>query len=316
MQNYEDKIKYLAKNTQLSNAQIAEKLGCSKRTVRRYAGPYAQRLKKIFGIEEKDLKQENARILLFDIETAPMEVYVWSLWKNNYISPDSVIKDWSVLCWSAKWLFDDEVMSAIVSPQEAIERSDRSLLQPLWDLLDKADIVVAHNGAKFDVRKMNARFALAGMKPPMPYRIVDTLKVARRQFDLSSYKLDYVNQLFGLEQKTDTNFKLWKRCVTGEKEALFELSNYCDNDVRILEELYVKLRPWIKGHPNVALYIDTDTERCTNCGNTDLDWRGKYFTPAGRYLAFRCNACGAVGRSRFSDLTPEEREKLCLSVAN
>jgi DNA polymerase elongation subunit (family B) len=315
MNNYAEKIKYLAENTKLSNSQIAKKLGCSKRTVRRHAGPYADRLNKFFDISPKDVREEGARILLFDIETSPMEVYVWQLFKNNYIDPRSVIKDWSTLCWSAKWLFEEKVMSGVVTPDEAINRSDASIIDELWSLLDEADIVVAHNGAKFDVRKMNARFALNGLNPPMPYRVVDTLRVARRQFNLSSYKLDYINQLFGLEKKTHTDFQLWKDCVHGDVNALMRMSEYCDNDVLILEELYVKLRPWIKGHPNVALYVDTDQERCTNCGNENLTWSGKYYTPAGRYRAFRCNDCGAVGRSRYSDLSKEERKKLCLSVA-
>jgi hypothetical protein len=91
---------------------------------------------------------------------------------------------------------------------------------------------------------------------------------------------------------------------------------YNESDVRALEELYLMIRPWIKGHPPVGLYIDAEgVTACGNCGNTELEWGGKYFTPAGRYKAFRCK-CGAIGRDRTSDLTKEERAALCLSVAN
>ena len=317
--DYRERIKELAENTKLTNAQIARKLGCSKRTVRRHAGPYAERLQKFFGITPEDVKQEGAKILLFDIETAPLEVFVWQLKQHGWISPESIIKDWSILTWSAKWLFNDQMYSARVAPEEAHQRKDESIIHGLWNLLDEAHIVIAHNGARFDVRRMNARFALNGLNPPLPYRVIDTLRVTRRQFDFASYKLDYVNGLFGLDQKDHPGYGVWKDAVNYDPEvsdaALNQMTEYCDNDVRILEELYVQIRPWIKGHPNMGLYINTDGMACTNCGNTHLDWRGKYFTPAGRFLAFRCHTCGAVGRSRTTDIDKEERKKICVGVA-
>lgn len=319
--DYTEQIKRLANTTKLTNSQIARKLGCSKRTVRRHAGPYSERLKKFFGITPDQLKAEGAKILLFDIETAPMECFVWTLRQRGWISPESVIKDWSILTWSAKWLFDDQMYSARVNAHEAEKREDASIISQLWDLLDQADIIVAHNGARFDVRRMNARFALNGMSPPMPYKIVDTLRVTRRQFDFSSYKLDYVNQLFGLDQKDHPGYDTWKTAVKRSlhgggvaEEALETMRKYCDNDVKILEELYVMIRPWIKGHPNMGLYVDTDGNVCTNCGSNNLDWKGKYYTPAGRYLSFRCSSCGAVGRSRTTDIDAEERKRLCIGV--
>lgn len=285
---------------------------CSKRTVRRYANPLKAQLK-------DHVLSGLPKILLFDVETAPMEVFVWSLRQHGWISPENVQKDWSILTWSAKWLFDSEIMSAKVHPMDAFLREDRSVIEPIWNLFDKADIIIAHNGARFDVRKLNARFAIYNLDPPMPYRVIDTLRVTKRQFELSSYKLDYVNKLFGLTQKGHPGYQTWKDCVCGNQliagPALDKLEEYCKRDVRILEDLYLQLRPWIKSHPNVALFIDTDQTICTNCGSEDLDWHGKYYTPAGRYKAFRCDNCGAIGRSRYSDLTPAERKKLNLSVA-
>jgi len=318
--DYSEKIRYLAKNTKLSNAQIAKKLGCSKRTVRRHAGPYADRLREFFGITVEQLKTEGAKILLFDIETSPMEAYIWQLKQQGWIAPAMLKKPWAILCWSAKWLFDDKVMHGIVTPAEAMHREDASIINDLWALLDEADIIIAHNGARFDVRRMNARFVLNGLNPPMPYRVIDTLRVTRSQFDLPSYKLDYVNMLFGLDTKkgNEEGMDMWKKCigdfgVDAQPKALGDMSLYCDNDVRILEELYVQIRAWIKGHPNMGLYVDTDGEKCGNCGSTDLDWRGKYYTPAGRFRAFRCQ-CGAVGRSRYSDLSKEEKVGICTHV--
>lgn len=306
-------IENIVKETGESTAQIDARLremgiSCSRRTIRRYANPIRKQLSGNVG--DANLP----KILLFDIETSPMEIYTWSLWQK-YHDAENIIKDRAVLTWSAKWLFEAEVINAAVSAEEAMAREDSSILQGMWEMLDKADIVVAHNGDKFDHRILNTRFILNGMTPPMPYRTIDTLKAAKTTFAFSSNKLDYINKMLRLTPKRDTNFDLWKRCVTGDQSAIDEMVEYNKVDVVALEECYLEIRPWIRSHPPIALFIDTDEEICTNCGATDLSWGGHYYTPAGRYKAFRCESCGAIGRSRYSDLSKEERKKLFLSVA-
>ncbi|RLC68784.1 MAG: RNase H superfamily protein [Chloroflexi bacterium] len=301
--NKSEKILSLdADNPALSNRQIAEAVGCTRRLVRMIRNT------------AEAYKGRMPKILIFDIETAPMEIYTWGLYKQHP-QTHQVIKDWSLLSWSAKWLFNDTVYSQRVTGEQAIERDDSSIVKSLWALLDEADLVIGHNAAKFDVRKANLRFALNGLLPPNPYRVIDTLTHSRKVFGSSSFKMDYLNKIFGLSMKIPTNFQLWVDCVKGSNKALKEMETYNRMDVNITEELYLKLRPWMKGHPNVALYINTDETLCTNCGNEDLEWAGYYFTPAGKYRSFRCNGCGAIGRSRISDLDKESRAKLLLSVA-
>lgn len=283
---------------------VAEAVGCTRRMVRKVR-------QDLFGEMAKNMP----KILLFDIETTPMEVYVWHLFKN-VVQPHQVIKDRSMLTWAAKWLFEDKIMGATVSTDEAFNRNDESILSGLWNLLNEADIVIAHNGMQFDAKIANARFAKAGLNPPMPYKQIDTLRAARRVFNVPSFKLDEMNEFFGLELKMEhEGFDMWKKCVNRDADALALMLKYNKRDVAILEELYLRIRPWIKGHPNVGLYIDTDETLCTNCGNEDLQWGGHYYTPAGKYKSFRCNNCGAIGRSRVSDLDKETRARLLLSVA-
>ena len=259
------------------------------------------------------------KILLVDIETLPMEVLVWGLYKQQ-ISNQNVIKEWSMVSWAAKWLYDSEIMSQVVSPQDAIRRKDKSIIKGLWDLMDKADIIIAHNAVKFDVRKMNARFKMNGFGPPLPYQVIDTLRHAQKNFAFSSYSLDYLNRLLDNTGKIKTEYGLWKRCIgisctpQRQKEALDVMVRYNRQDITALEELYVELRPWMKPHPNLGLYYDSiDTQRCTNCGDTNITWKGTYVTPMNRYRAWRCK-CGAVGTDRLSELSAAERKNLLVSV--
>ena len=80
------------------------------------------------------------------------------------------------MSWSAKWLYDDKILSDVLTPKEAKERNDKRIIKSVWKLLNEADIVIAHNGDKFDLKKLKARFLSNGFVPPMPYKTVDTLK--------------------------------------------------------------------------------------------------------------------------------------------
>ncbi len=113
----------------------------------------------------------------------------------------------------------------------------------------------------------------------------------------------------------ETNFELWKNCVAGDEQALKYMQDYNVGDVETLEEVYLKLRPWIKSHPNLGLYLESDGPICPNCGSDELHWTDKYYyTQTGKYQTFRCQ-CGAYGRSRFNAVDKDAREVLVMGLA-
>ena len=252
--------------------------------------------KKQFQVPKGSPKVDLPKILLFDIETALMEVYVWGLYKQ-FIPHTNIIKDengeeksWFCLSWAAKWLYDDTILSDIVAPDESIARDDGRILKSIWKLLDEADIVIAQNGDKFDIRKLNARFIVNGIYPPSPFRTVDTLKVARREFQFDSNSQDYLTKLLKLEQKRKTDFQLWIDCMAGDQKRLDEMVKYNRHDVMGLEELYLKFRPFIKNHPNLGVLMEMDV--CPNCGCEHLDeTEATYFTSANQFPVYRCQGC-------------------------
>lgn len=237
------------------------------------------------------------KILIFDIETAPMRAYVWRMWKEN-IAPCQVISDWFMIAWSAKWLYAGEVMGDVLTSKEAVAEDDSRIVKSLWKLIDAADIVVSHNGDRFDIPRMNARFIIHDLYPPKPYFSVDTCQTARRQFGFSSNRLDSLADYFGFDHKLDTDFSLWQKCLEGDSEALGYMSEYNKRDVTLLEEVYLKLRPWIRNHPNISNILQ-DMNVCTVCGSYRLEKiEGEYYTGVNRYELYRCKDCGAVIRGR------------------
>jgi hypothetical protein len=255
------------------------------------------------------------KVLIFDIETSPLQAFVFqkSIWKTN-VGAEQVISEWFTLCWSAKWLFDDTIMSDRLTGNEARREDDSRIVKSLWKLLDQADIVIAHN-ISFDVPNMNTRFVVNDLPPTNPYQTIDTMLVAKKQFGFTHNSLNGLAKLFGFKAKMDTDFELWKQCVAGNEEALEYMSEYNKGDVEILEEIYLKLRPWIKSHPNLGLYVESIEPVCPNCGSPDISWTGKfYYTQTGKYSTFRCR-CGAFGRARKTSVPKEMRDNLMIGLA-
>lgn len=257
--------------------------------------------------------EKKPNILLLDIETAPIESAVWGLWKQN-VNIEQIRSEWFMLTWSAKWLFDDEVFADKLTLQEVKDQDDGRISESMWKFIDYADVVIAHNGDGFDLPRLNTRFILNGLNPPSPYQSIDTLKVARKTFSFSSNKLDFIARQLGVEGKMDVGgMKTWTNIVwRHDMDALALMEEYNKKDVMVLEEVYVKLRPWIKSHVNLNLYYDDMNSRCPNCGSENLQWEeGKFYvTPMNKYSAVRCGDCGAVGRSRASALTTVKRSSL------
>ncbi len=265
--------------------------------------------------EEESSVNHTAKILLFDLETSPIVARVWSLWQNG-INIDDIVRDWSLLCFSAKWLFDEKVLSFRLTKEELESRDDSRIVKELWDLLDKSDIVIAHNAERFDVRKSNARFLKHELNLPSPYQIIDTLKSAKKKFNLTSNKLDYIARYLGVEGKMVTPSGMWREVEEGNYNMLIKMDEYCQQDVLCLEQVYLKLRPYIQPHPNIGLHIVDNAHSCPSCGSQNLNWEKDkvYTTNANQYHAFRCNSCNSLGRSRIPVL--KAKDKTNLTVPN
>jgi hypothetical protein len=244
---------------------------------------------------------KSPKVLLIDIETTPLQAHVWGTWKQR-IGYEQVINDWFMLAYSGKWLFDSKIHSSVLTPEEAINKDDGRITRELWTLFDQADILIGHNILGFDLPKAQTRFLLNKLVPPSPFQVIDTLKVAQKNFRFASNKLDYIGQLMLNDRKIHTEYQLWLRCLEGDAKSLEEMSIYNQKDVLLLEEAYVFLRPYIHCHPNMAIYQESHEPSCPNCGSTDIDECGYYTTSVNRYLAFRCKSCGAICRSRKTDV--------------
>lgn len=221
----------------------------------------------------KPEKQEGPRVLAFDIETAPEVVYSWGRWKQN-TGPSQVIQRSFMLSYAYKWLGSSEIFAdALPYYQEDYEKdstNDRNIVESLWRILDASDVVIAHNGVAFDLAYINSRFAYHGLGMPSPYKVIDTLKIAKKYFRFPANSLAELCAYFNVGTKLKTDFDLWVGCLNKDPESWKYMVDYNIQDIDSLESVYLKLRPYDKGHPNVGLYYDDDAIRCPITGSTDV----------------------------------------------
>lgn len=264
------------------------------------------------------------RIFVVDVENAPSMAAVWRMWKQN-INNDQITEEWYMLSWSGKWLMDTEIYSDVLTSEEAKEGKDKRIMKSLWQFVDHADILVGHNLDRFDVLKMNTRFIINGLMPPSSYQTIDTLVAAKKNFSFTSNKLDYLCKQFGVSRKADNGtIKRWIGCTQGDPVCLKDMDAYNQQDIMATEELYLAMRPYIKNHPNIGLYLDNKTESCYKCGSPNIEWLYDesgdpkcYYTGVNKYHIYRCREdnCKSIGRSRFSAISKEQKKNITSPVA-
>jgi len=225
----------------------------------------------------KQDKPKNApKVLIFDLETSPELGYVWGRFKQ-FLAPVQVKQRSFLLTWSAKWLGSEEVLADAIPNYRKVpkggygEEDDFEVVSSVWRLLDECDVAIAHNGIRFDFTYLNSRFAYHGLGMPSAFKMVDTCKIAKKYFRFPANSLKELGIYLGIETpKLDTDFQLWIDCMAGKGEAWKYMVEYNVYDVKLLEEVYLRIRAYDKSHPNMALYYEDDEVRDPVTGSTDV----------------------------------------------
>jgi hypothetical protein len=258
-------------------------------------------------------KNNSPKILVLDVETAPMTAFVWGTFDQN-IPLNMIQDDWHLLSWSAKWIGDAPSKIMYMDQRKAKDiTNDKNILEGIWKLMDEADVIVGQNSKKFDIKKLNARFILNGMKPPSSFKQIDTLVLARKHFAFTSNKLEFLSENLCTKYKKLKHgkfpgFQLWKECLSGNQEAWKEMQKYNCHDVLATEELYLKLVSWDKDI-NFDAYTDDLNHTCA-CGCKKFRNKGYAYTSAGKFHRYQCVDCNKESRGKVNLLVKEKRQSM------
>lgn len=299
MADWKSEAYEMAVSTGKSWRKIASELGISKSTCSDF-------LRKTLAEKHVNKPTKGPKILVLDIETKYMLMEGWGLFNQNF-SVDQISEDWSILSYSAKWFDSEEVLYSDVT-----EMTEDQLLQELHDLLNEADFVIAHNGRRFDMKKIRARMVTRGFKPHSPVRVLDTLAIAKQEFAFTSNKLIHLTRVLCKKHQKSSHAKfaghsLWKEFVRGNPEAIQEMREYNIIDVISLQELYEIIAPWSSKLPVFEVYEDDI--------NMD-EWveDGFHYTNLAKYQRYRNKHTGQYRRGKVNLLGKEKKASLLSNI--
>lgn len=259
-----------------------------------------------------ELKMQKPNILYIDIENSRMvvEFETYSLYNNDVIHPRHIKHDWYITCVAWGWLDNTtqkikNIETVAVNDFKTFKkdfRDDRKVVEKIHEIISQADLIVGHNSDSFDIKKINYQFIKYGLQaidwPPT----VDTLKVAKKYARSSSNKLYYLAKEFGVTMKIDLPPSVMHSADKGCEKSLKKLVAYNRGDIKAGAELYFKLLPYIKNHPNMSKILgkklNKDKPNCQNCGSSKVIGHGNRTTKAGKFKRYRCNKCGSTTQGK------------------
>ena len=250
----------------------------------------------------------NARVVTLDIERIPgrarvkhrgltIEGEFWDLggWKHTIgrrIHADDVLEWPRTICAAWKWYDQPDTVFAAEWEVGGYD----GFMRAVWDVFDRADLIIGHNADRFDARHLMGGWAEMGLPAPSPYKVVDTLKTARGTFAYESNTLDALNKRLGIDAKTDKyDVKIARAAVNGDREAQAVLESYNRGDIVASEALFDRLRPYARNIPHLGMWTD-DELACPSCGHSMTVTGKTVHANVQKYEHLTCPNCGNHAR--------------------
>lgn len=232
------------------------------------------------------MNNKKPKVLFLDIETMAILSYNWGIYDQSAIK---IKKDWELLSLAWKWQGSKKVHCITRQNKD----TDLNVAKKAHELLSQADICSGHNGDQFDLKKLKARMLFHGLEPIKPTVSVDTKKMVKSVFNLTSNSLNHIAQYLGLGQKIKhSGFELWEGCEANDPKAWKMMIKYNKMDVVLLEKVYNKLVPWMKNHPNMALLQGKNVnEGCNKCGSSNVVKDGLHANTTTINQRLKCKDC-------------------------
>lgn len=224
------------------------------------------------------------KILVWDIETAGVQG----------LSADRGF----MVVFGYKWLGEKSVHALTIADYPGKHcHDDTNLLKQALKVMDEAEGLVAHFGAKFDRPYLQARLLQAGLRPISENKLTDTCLLARVHLRVSSNRLGNLAEFLKVDTKKMEKRggwpAWWLGALRGDKKSIKDMAVYCKQDVQCLEEVYLKLRPIIPTkYLPVNQAIGEDSWTCPACGGHRKNNHGYYFSEKKRWRRSQCQGCG------------------------
>lgn len=227
-------------------------------------------------------KYSESKVMIYDIETSQAEFKQWWTGKR-YVSHDRMIKEPVVISIAWKWLGEDDVHT---DHWDMKTHSDRELMNRFLKEYNKADVVIGQNNDRFDNRWINARALKHGLYVNTFVRSFDIMKQGKRLFRLPSYSMAFMTKFLGITQKqSHEGIFMWDMIEDGtpkeQKEYMDKMLDYNIGDIISTEEMYYKMRPYMRQVSHLGALEGKGKYSCPECGGNNIELVRTTTTPAG-----------------------------------
>lgn len=146
-----------------------------------------------------------------------------------------------------------QVLRADSYPNWHLNRAnDAPIVADIAAELRKHAIVISHYGSKFDIRYFRAKMVKHGLDPLPPMFGIDTWRIAKNNFAVSSRRLKNLANYFELGDKDGVEGPLWMGAsLNGDSSALDKIVEHNIIDVEVLEKLACVTFPLTKSIPRL-----------------------------------------------------------------
>lgn len=249
----------------------------------------------------------NFKIILFDLETIPDMKEALKVWPRLSAYPGLTLKATitSIICagWKEYNSKKTHCINAWDFPQwKKNINNDERVVKAIYEVLKDADCVITQNGKRFDWKYLQTRIMKYNLPPLPKIHHVDTVVLAKQNLYAFNNRLNTLGEYLVNEKKLDhEGWDLWVDVCNKDKKAMDKMERYCKQDVKLLEKVFEKLKPFAK-LPNENIYSEDDC--CPNCGSKNLKSNGWRYTQTKMYKRLICKDCHTWSRANVQDSSP------------
>jgi hypothetical protein len=172
---------------------------------------------------------------------------------------------------------------------------DKELIKKAYDILINADCIVTHNGRRFDWKFFQTRLLIHGLNPLPKIPHVDTCAAMKANLMMFNNRLNTAGEFLANDKKMENGgWDLWVKVAKRDPNSMKLMSEYCKQDVKLLEKVFKRIRPFVKNIPNYNIWGDGETKLCPSCGSTRIEKLGFRATQTNLLQRWRCRDCGST----------------------
>lgn len=256
------------------------------------------------------MTKKKPKVILWDIETLPDMNEAMKVWPKLSDYPGLTMKATitTIICGGYKELGSKKTHCINAWDFKGWKKNvndDYEVVKKIYDILKDADVVITHNGRRFDWKHLQTRLLVHGMRPLHEIIHIDTCVLAKSNILSFNNSLNILTQAFVKDKKIENGgWDLWVKVRNRDKKAMAMMTKYCKHDVIILEKLFNKLRPFAKAMPNFNIYVTDVFKHCRTCGSTNLIKFGFRPSATGIKQRYICNSCGSSSYSKPINKNP------------